>query len=162
MRVSLSLRFLPRYFVLVVVVLLLVTSLSKQDVIHGIYLLLVLSCILFWNRIFEPRNIFLRLIKYYNRLVIVLLLLYQMPLRQFTSESCSAFRWMGFYKLRHNWMDFGPKSAMQEIIVFLLLFCQEWIVSHRLSENIRAFFDGWQAEQDQRWWKKGGRRRRRR
>ena len=66
----------------------------------------------------------LRLLRIYNVLVLLCLILYQNPLVKEPRNQCSATRWLGLYKFHGKWAELTRSGAIEEVLIFGLLLVQ--------------------------------------
>ncbi|XP_028547875.1 piezo-type mechanosensitive ion channel homolog isoform X2 [Dendrobium catenatum] len=129
----------------IVLALILITGTMEYDILHLGYLGFALVYFRMRLEILKKKNQIFRYLRIYNLILIVLSLAYQSPfLGDFSSSKCGAvdyiYEVIGFYKYDYGF-EIKSRSALVEIIIFLLVSMQSYIFSSKEFEYVARYLE---------------------
>ncbi|MQL84320.1 hypothetical protein Taro_016835, partial [Colocasia esculenta] len=128
----------------IVLALILVTGTLEYDILHFGYLSFALFFFPKRFEILKKKNKIFRYLRMYNFTVIVLSLAYQSPYFGYKSEEYKmigcAYEVIGFYKYDYGFR-ITSRSALVEIIIFLLVSIQSYIFCSREYDHISRYLE---------------------
>ncbi|KAG0472051.1 hypothetical protein HPP92_016597, partial [Vanilla planifolia] len=129
----------------IVLALILITGTLEYDILHLGYLGFALVFIRMRLQILKKKNKIFRYLRIYNFILIILSLVYQSPfVGDFSSGKCGTvdyiYEVIGFYKYDYGFR-IKSRSALVEIIIFLLVSMQSYIFCSREFEYVARYLE---------------------
>ncbi|XP_020597210.1 piezo-type mechanosensitive ion channel homolog isoform X2 [Phalaenopsis equestris] len=129
----------------IVLALILITGTMEYDILHLGYLGFALVYFRMRLEILKKKNQIFRYVRIYNFILVVLSLAYQSPFfGDFSSGKCGTvdyiYEVIGFYKYDYGF-KIKSRSALVEIIIFLLVSMQSYIFCSKEFEDIARYLE---------------------
>ncbi|XP_057964043.1 piezo-type mechanosensitive ion channel homolog isoform X2 [Malania oleifera] len=128
-----------------VLALILITGTLEYDILHLGYLCFALAFFRMRLKILKKKNKIFKFLRIYNFAVIVLSLTYQSPfVGEFSAGTCDTIDYIyeviGFYKYDYGFR-ITSRSALVEIIIFLLVSLQSYIFSSQEFDYVSRYLE---------------------